>query len=166
MMKRSFFLSLAAGLLVSLAFTTPSQAGGTLVTTIIELPVLSPSATSIVLDYSTATGPISGVGGLITSLTGVSVAPTGPEEVTVSFSPAQAGPGNLSFTFDSPVPFANSPGTISLNEVTVAPGGQMVTTHLSFSLSTVPEPSSMALLGIGMTGFLAFRRLFKRVSVA
>jgi len=36
-----------------------------------------------------------------------------------------------------------------------------------FSVSgSVPEPTSMALLGIGMTGFLAFRRLFKRNSVA
>jgi len=30
----------------------------------------------------------------------------------------------------------------------------------------IPEPASIALLGIGMTGFLAFRRLFKRASVA
>jgi len=35
-----------------------------------------------------------------------------------------------------------------------------------FSSSSVPEPTSMALLGIGMTGFLAFRRLFKRNAVA
>jgi len=34
------------------------------------------------------------------------------------------------------------------------------------SQGTVPEPSSVALLGIGMTGFLAFRRFFKRTSVA
>jgi hypothetical protein len=33
-----------------------------------------------------------------------------------------------------------------------------------FSTSAVPEPTSIALLGIGMTGFLAFRRLFKRPS--
>jgi len=32
--------------------------------------------------------------------------------------------------------------------------------------SAIPEPTSIALLGIGMTGFLAFRRLFKRASVA
>jgi hypothetical protein len=35
-----------------------------------------------------------------------------------------------------------------------------------FSSTGVPEPGSMALLGIGMTGFLAFRRLFKRHAVA
>jgi hypothetical protein len=35
-----------------------------------------------------------------------------------------------------------------------------------FSSSGVPEPASWALLGIGMTGFLAFRRLFKKTSVA
>jgi hypothetical protein len=34
------------------------------------------------------------------------------------------------------------------------------------STTTVPEPASMALLGIGMTGFLAFRRLFKRAALA
>jgi len=33
------------------------------------------------------------------------------------------------------------------------------------STPSVPEPTSIALLGIGMTGFLAFRRLFKRTSV-
>jgi hypothetical protein len=47
-----------------------------------------------------------------------------------------------------------------------ATGESLSVVQQAFSSTGVPEPSSMALLGIGMTGFLAFRRLFKRHAVA
>jgi hypothetical protein len=42
---------------------------------------------------------------------------------------------------------------------TGVPGSAM---SIAIEATTVPEPTSMALLGIGMTSFLAFRRFFKR----
>ena len=36
---------------------------------------------------------------------------------------------------------------------------------LHFSVVSVPEPTSMALLGVGMTAFIAFRKYFKRGSI-
>jgi hypothetical protein len=45
-------------------------------------------------------------------------------------------------------------------------GATVSVINQAFSSTGVPEPGSMALLGIGMTGFLAFRRLFKRHAVA
>jgi hypothetical protein len=47
-----------------------------------------------------------------------------------------------------------------------ATGESLSVVQQAFSSTGVPEPSSMALLGIGMTGFLAFRRLFKRQTIA
>jgi len=45
-------------------------------------------------------------------------------------------------------------------------GASLSVIDQGFSSSSVPEPSSWALLGIGMTGFLAFRRFFKKTPVA
>jgi hypothetical protein len=168
MMKKSFFLTLAAGLLASLAFAAPSQAG-TIVTTNLSFPVISPEPTSVVIDYAGA-GTISNPLLLSSVPVGSTVAISNPDEITVTFSGAITTGEAVAFTFASTTPFGNgTPPDITISSATAQPGGQTAPTiqaSVSFSASAVPEPASIALLGIGMTGFLAFRRLFKRTSVA
>jgi len=62
----------------------------------------------------------------------------------------------------NPVPL---PGFVSSN-LNPNLGGLTVTIQSGVIVNSVPEPASLALLGIGMTGFLAFRRFFKKTSVA
>jgi len=45
-------------------------------------------------------------------------------------------------------------------------GASVSIINQGYSSGTVPEPASMAMLGIGLTGLLTFRRFFKRTSVA
>jgi hypothetical protein len=75
----------------------------------------------------------------------LSATPQSPSEF-VSFPP---GLNSILVTKD--IFLSGGTGGVSLSVITQA-----------FSSTVVPEPNSMALLGIGMTGFLAFRRLFRR----
>jgi PEP-CTERM motif len=77
---------------------------------------------------------------------------------------------------------SNPPGTPVSTSTTFIPGLQSILVKKDILLvggsagagisiidqgfSSTPEPASWALLGIGMTGFLAFRRFFKKPSVA
>jgi hypothetical protein len=178
MMKRSFFLMAACGLLASLAFSAPSQAG-TIVTTTVSYGSLVPASTASVteVDFTyTGAGTItnlssfndgalaydSGTGGFFPVTAGLSF--MAPDEVKLTFSPGATWFSG-SFTFNSTTPYSTA-DTISVAYVTT-PGGQSLTQDvLSFNNAGVPEPTSMALLGIGMTSFLAFRRFFKRNPVA
>lgn len=75
------------------------------------------------------------------------------------------GFANLSFsgTF---VPGTDFPSSITSNvatfQITFVQSGPSITDAASITAGAVPEPSSMALLGIGITSFLAFRRRFSK----
>jgi hypothetical protein len=148
----------------------------------------SPVSINLTLD----TLHITDVGGVITG-TGTKTIGVAGNEAVLLFS-ITSGIVNLShFNMDGVITFVVPPGTVTSGGNTydfsqMAPMGLISlaidktgtnfanvvnhpgtsATHSGFGLqqSTVPEPASMALLGIGMTGFLAFRRLFKRTSVA
>jgi hypothetical protein len=81
------------------------------------------------------------------------------DTVTETF-PSAMGSGSVKITFITNEPF--SPGITGLSYS----GGRGVTSGLSVTTSVVPEPTAMSMLGIGMAGYFAFRRWFRRKAVA
>jgi hypothetical protein len=158
MSKRSFLFGTLA-LLAGLASATPSRAG--LIQTTLSFTSASPGLTEIDLTYS-------GIGVLtLTPNPTVFVTPVPGGTITLSgavvsivLNVATTGPfGPLSFTMSD-----TKNGGESLSPSFKPPG--VTLTGFSFSIQQVPEPASLALLGIGMTGLLAFRRYFKKTPVA
>jgi hypothetical protein len=91
------------------------------------------------------------------NLDGVITSVTNPTEET-GYNFATLAGGLISISFDK---------TGADFAAIVGHGGSVLAAGLGVQESAVvPEPTSMALLGIGMTGFLAFRRFFKRPAVS
>jgi hypothetical protein len=118
--------------------------------------VTAPAGQSLTDAILTITGSVTGTGAasvgetLVNTATGALIgtltASTGSAQDSISF----AGVQSITVTKDL-ILNAGTNGTASVSVVSQG-----------FSSGTVPEPSSMALLGIGMAGFFTYRRLFKR----
>jgi hypothetical protein len=107
------------------------------------------STGSAILGFLNLNGSITGVPAPLLETTATS--PT-----VYDFSPFLTG-GQIALTYNKVgVDFA----------AVIAAGGTVSGTGGFTEVASVPEPSSMALLGIGLTGFLTLRRFFKRTTLA
>jgi PEP-CTERM motif len=164
MTKRSFFLTAAAGLLASTVLAAPSRAGSELLTVSFALTPTGVTATDLAVLLSGAV-PVSGysIPNAATVLPGATANGSVTDTVTINFPASSKTNGTLDIYFTTTGPVSLTGSQVFSG---VTPANTLTGTGLQINLYSVPEPSSMALLGIGMTGFLAFRRLFKRNSVA
>lgn len=135
MMKRSLFLS--AILLAGLALAAPAHAGSLTIGGTFSVP----GGQTGELEFFFS-APVTGAV-IDAAIPAVSSVSYGSNYVDVFYSPSQTA-GSLTFTAMTTGAFLGG----FTAEVTGSPTGN----HFNFNVLTVPEPSSMALLGIGMTG--------------
>jgi hypothetical protein len=173
MSKRSFSLTLACAALASLALAAPSQAGSTMVTTDVTFSVPAGDTVSgLTVTYAPGVDPISPNPPTITMFGGTTgdVISEASNTVHISFNPIAATTGLLEwqFTTGTTIPPNIDLSGFSFTATTgsVSDTIRVTSSSITTGAETAPEPTTVALLGIGMTGLLAFRRFFKRASVA
>jgi hypothetical protein len=141
---------------------TMSAPVGVLVDVSISYVVTAPAGESLTDAFlSTAGGNSGGTGSYSVDETLVNAANFAPIGSLHASSPTGASSDLINFTGVQSIIVTKD---IFLNGGTNGETLSVVTQ--AFSSGSVPEPSSIALLGIGISGFLAFRRFFKKSFVA
>jgi hypothetical protein len=128
-------------------FSLPSGASGTF--------------TDIEITYAPSVDPISGLKLVSSSVGAVGLSETSPNVVTATFAATTGGSVSWSFDTGTVAPIKASGFNFSGSAT-----GITDSVNITSVPSVIPEPTSIALLGIGMTGFLAIRRFFKRTPIA
>jgi len=165
MKRRSLFLCVAAGLVASLAFAAPSQASSVLTTEgSFTLTGSGATATDMEFTYSAGVLPPSSIitinASTTVTITGTSI---NGNVLEIDFLPVASGVLNFTFSTNAAANTVFLLGA-GLTGVTGNVTGISSEGHI-VAVNGVPEPASLALLGIGMTGFIALRRFFKKSAV-
>jgi hypothetical protein len=162
MRKSAFFTTLAA----VLAFASFSHAGSIIETGVtITSNGIGGTAGDVEIAYTggTLSGTVAIDGGSLAADVS-SITLTTPTEVTVDFTTPTTG-GDLYFSFDVATGTPVATG-YNLSDVTGSTLMHQLGLSVGSEITAVPEPTSMALLGVGMASFFVYRRYFRRVATA